>query len=279
MPKVLGTWNIHNAIKGLKDELDFFLMTSSVSGSIGVATEANYCAANYFLDVFARYRLSIGLPAVSIGIGMMSQIGYLHEHPDIQHSLAQKGVSALDEDDFLQIVDAALVSSSAGHAEHNYGNFSRGHILTGLEPSGLNELRKSGFEGTPATFDDPRAAVINDALQGAGKKGTSVLTAGLPVEVVDAFHNGDSVHDAALSLIARQFSNFLLTPLDKLDTSKPLAGFGMDSVLAAAVRAWLYRQFQVDIAFMTLLSQTASIKDLVETITESVIHQMELKSG
>lgn len=63
MPKIQGGWNLHNAIKSKDHELDFFLMTSSVSGSVGTATESNYCSANYFLDVFARYRSSLGLPA------------------------------------------------------------------------------------------------------------------------------------------------------------------------------------------------------------------------
>lgn len=53
-PKVGGTWNIHNAFLGKDAELDFFLMTSSILGSVGTATEANHCAGNYFLDLFAR---------------------------------------------------------------------------------------------------------------------------------------------------------------------------------------------------------------------------------
>ena len=55
-PKSQGTWNIHNALEGRVDNLDFFLLTSSVSGSVGTATESNYCAANAFLGAFARYR-------------------------------------------------------------------------------------------------------------------------------------------------------------------------------------------------------------------------------
>ena len=60
------------------------------------------------------------------------------------------------------------------------------------------------------------------------------------------------------------------TPVEKLDTSRPLAGFGMDSVLAAAVRTWFYRKFQVDLPFLTLLSQSISIRDLAQTVTEQI---------
>src|ERR1700754_4208317 len=93
-PKLTGTWNLHHAIQGKDDELEFFFMTSSISGSVGTATEANYCAANYFLDVFARYRRSLGLPANAIGLGMISEVGYLHENPDIEALLLRKGIQA-----------------------------------------------------------------------------------------------------------------------------------------------------------------------------------------
>ncbi|KAK6346543.1 hypothetical protein TWF696_006667 [Orbilia brochopaga] len=53
-PKVQGTWNIHNTIKSRESELDFFLLTSSIAGSTGMVTNGAYCAANYFLDNFAR---------------------------------------------------------------------------------------------------------------------------------------------------------------------------------------------------------------------------------
>jgi hypothetical protein len=49
-PKLIGSWNLCNALQGWTADLDFFVMTSSVPGSVGTATESNYCAANYFLD-------------------------------------------------------------------------------------------------------------------------------------------------------------------------------------------------------------------------------------
>lgn len=57
-PKWAGTWNLHTAIEGYDDALDFFLMTSSMNGTVGLPTESNYCAANAFLDAFAFYRRS-----------------------------------------------------------------------------------------------------------------------------------------------------------------------------------------------------------------------------
>ncbi|KAL4863368.1 KR domain-containing protein [Aspergillus spectabilis] len=70
-PKVHGTSNSYNALQsssfvgddeGSVNGLDFFLMTSSVSGSVGTATEANYCSGNHFLDLFARHLRTRGHP-------------------------------------------------------------------------------------------------------------------------------------------------------------------------------------------------------------------------
>jgi hypothetical protein len=99
-PKLAGSWNLYNAVQGRSNDLDF-LMTSSVSGSVGTATEGNYCAANYFLDVFARFLKSKGLPGISVGLGMISEVDYLHENPEIEALLLRKGIQAINEDELL----------------------------------------------------------------------------------------------------------------------------------------------------------------------------------
>ncbi|KAF4624248.1 hypothetical protein G7Y89_g13924 [Cudoniella acicularis] len=114
--KVQGAWNLHNALARRSEVLDFFLMASSISGSIGVATESNYCATNCFLDAFARYRHSMGLPGTSLGLGMISEVGYLHEHPEIEALLLRKGVHPLNEDELAaqkQLVDFGMDSMLA----------------------------------------------------------------------------------------------------------------------------------------------------------------------
>lgn len=100
-PKVQGTWNLHNAIKGKDQSLEFFMMTSSVAGSVGTATESNYTAANSFMDNFAKYRRMHGLPATSIGLGAISEVGYLHENPEIEAVLLRKGITPIKEDELL----------------------------------------------------------------------------------------------------------------------------------------------------------------------------------
>ena len=265
-PKVTGTWNIHNALKGKEQDLDFFLMTSSVNGSVGVATESNYCAANYFLDMFARYRQNLGLPAISIGLGVISEVGYLHENPEIEELLMRKGVHAIDEDELLHIIDAAL-SSPQGSSATSSDKLSESHILTGLEPLGLDELSKKGFKGTPMTFNDSRASLLASLFStDATTSHQSGISDGFPAELAAAIESGGPVSAVILQIFVKQFSNLLLVPVEDLNSSKPMSSYGIDSMLAAVIRSWVYQTFKVDVDLMALLSQSATIQSMVEVV-------------
>lgn len=54
--KVQGSWNLHNMAIELRQDLDFFIILSSISGIHGNKGQANYASANSFLDAFASYR-------------------------------------------------------------------------------------------------------------------------------------------------------------------------------------------------------------------------------
>ncbi|MBF0573053.1 MAG: SDR family NAD(P)-dependent oxidoreductase, partial [Desulfamplus sp.] len=69
-PKAIGAWNLHNLVKDLR--LDFFILFSSAASFLGSQGQANYSAANAFLDGLAQYRRSLGLSGLSINWGPWS---------------------------------------------------------------------------------------------------------------------------------------------------------------------------------------------------------------
>lgn len=268
-PKIHGTWNLHHTLADREIEVDFFLMMSSVSGSVGTATESNYCAGNHFLDYFARYRRALGLPAVAVGLGMISEVGYLHDNPEIEALLLRRGIQAINEDEMLQIIDVAL--SSGCHDGHND---DAAHILTGLEPFGLLELRRQGYNVTSLTYRDPRAGILAGILEDnradVSQEDSSSPSDGLPAAVSQAIKDGASLAEAVCACIAKQFGTLLLMPVERVDTQKALSAYGMDSMIAAEFRTWLVQTFQVDVSFPQLLGKTATVGWLVELVIEGM---------
>ncbi|BCS06009.1 polyketide synthase [Aspergillus luchuensis] len=278
-PKVRGTWNLHNVLrkKGRDSQLDFFVMTSSISGTIGTATESNYCAANSILDAFARYRNHLGLPAISIGYGMISEVGYLHEHADIEALMKRAGVHPINENELIQIMNLALVNQRPCTWDPRYDHLAGSHILTGVEFTSLQEQRERGFEGDNHVLADPRAALFTASFArgaaGEGKSETQNAAAQLPGDIARALRdnqNMESCLDALRAVVSKKISNLILLPENDLKADQPLGDSGLDSMLAAEFRTFVFRMFEVDIPFVVLLKRSTTVNHLVDIIAQGL---------
>ncbi|KAK9794411.1 hypothetical protein SCARD494_05481 [Seiridium cardinale] len=279
-PKRTGTWNLHHALEG--HDLDFFFMTSSMSGSVGTATESNYCAANSFLDAFARWRRSQGKPAVSVGLGMISEVGYLHENPDIEALLLRRGIQPLNEDEFLQVVDMALSGTGdAGPGAHQ--NLEESHILTGFEDFGIRKLMSKGFEVDFSVGEDSRLALLSTSVAAIKEEVTRAQSAsklgfngtgppwleGLPLKVTKSFvavADAPSLEEAVARLVKKRLSNLILLPIDQIDTDAPFSQYGMDSMISSEFRTWFWNAFQVDVPSVDLMNPRKDMQTLVDFV-------------
>ncbi len=73
-PKIIGAWLLHQATKNLPT-VRFFVTYSSVASIIGAAGQSNYAAGNAYLDALMQWRVSLGLPGLSVNWGPWSQVG------------------------------------------------------------------------------------------------------------------------------------------------------------------------------------------------------------
>src|SRR6202023_1945083 len=107
--KVDAAWNLHELTQD--SNVSAFVMFSSLAGLVGSSGQANYSAANSFLDGLAAHRRSHGLPAISLGWGLWDQASSMTgglEAVDFAR-FARDGITPMSSTQALQLLDTAMV--------------------------------------------------------------------------------------------------------------------------------------------------------------------------
>ncbi len=107
-----GAWNLHTATSGQK--LEFFTCFSSVSAVIGNPGQANYNAANAYLDSLMKWRRHQGLVGTSINIAAVSSVGMfadrVRNHPNATSSSQLETITPAE---LMYLIEEAILSEQA----------------------------------------------------------------------------------------------------------------------------------------------------------------------
>ncbi|MFF3020364.1 type I polyketide synthase [Streptomyces sp. NPDC057939] len=159
-PKVDAAWNLHELTAGL--DLSTFVLFSSAAGVFGGAGQANYAAANTFLDALAAYRNAQGLAGTSLAWGLWVETGGMGDTLDAEDvsRLGRGGVNALTAEEGVALFDTAYASRqpllvplkldlAALRAQAGTGMLPP--LLTGLVRTPTRRAAGAADVGTPAT--------------------------------------------------------------------------------------------------------------------------------
>ncbi|KAI4130694.1 MAG: hypothetical protein LQ338_001595 [Usnochroma carphineum] len=260
--KVRGAMNLHNAVKDIP--LDFFVMTSSVSGTLGTPGQSNYAAANSFLDAIAKHRHSRDQPAVSIILPMVLGVGVVAENNEIEEALKRKGMYGIDEEHLLEAFETAMsIQDSADH------------LVVGLDPAMLQ--RSMAAAGTTDSFwtEDVRFSNLLSIMRSSGGDngagaGQSILasikTAASLLEAINITNDH----------IVGKLGRMLMLEADQFDLeNKSIGDHGLDSMIGAEFRNWIFKEFGMDVPFQQLLAPTLTIAKFSAQVCEGLGIQKE----
>ena len=107
--KVDAAWNLHELTRDL--DVSAFVMFSSMAGLAGASGQANYAAANAFLDGLAVRRRTQGLPAISLAWGLWDQASAMTGALGAadRARFGRDGIVAMSSGEALELMDTALI--------------------------------------------------------------------------------------------------------------------------------------------------------------------------
>ncbi|MFI0255376.1 type I polyketide synthase [Streptomyces sp. NPDC017102] len=199
-----------------------FVLFSSAAGVLGAAGQANYAAANAFLDALAHHRAAQGLPATSLAWGPWAEDAGMTASldPAARSRLSRTGVLPLAAEDGLSLLDSAWAAGAPALVPMRLDTaVLRGAVARGAVPALLR--------GLVAPLAAPRA----DEETAAGAPQPSL--AGLD----------GAARVAALRELIRTHAAEVLGygPTERFDDSKPFLESGFDSLTAVELRGALNR--------------------------------------
>ncbi len=150
-PKVEGAWHLHKMT--IDEDLDVFVLFSSIASILGTGGQANYAAANAFLDALAQRRSNEGLPGISLqwgpwaGQGMARVITAEHEA-----RLSRQGLRTITVTQGLELLGQAV---------------SRSEAQLAIVPIDTTALRKVTPEGAVPAFYRELVGLQHRSMAGA----------------------------------------------------------------------------------------------------------------
>jgi len=211
-PKAFGACHLDRLTKN--DDLDFFIVSSSVSSLFGSPGQANYATANALLDGLVAQRRAQGLPATGVNFGPWAQ-GGMASSEAASANIGAQGLIPLEPSAALSAL-AAVVANGTGQATVIKANWQRAAKVLGSSRPPILDLVLPSAVGE-ATGDSELLRQLQE----------------IPVQQRAGF---------VTEFLQREVQNFLRLAQPPAATSRFL-DLGTDSLMAIELRNRLHSQF------------------------------------
>jgi len=229
-PKVLGTWLLHTHC--VNRPLDFFLMLSSISSLVGNVGQANYAAANAFLDHFAHYLTRQGVPAVTVNWGALGEVGVVARNRRLDQVLASAGIRSLP-------IKQALAAIA--------GLLERRPVQVGVFDVDWQKWATAAphMAGLPVFKN-----VIGDRARAqSGRALSPVMRLRCKLALLEHYERLEYLQ----SILAEALAQVLQLPAAQIGPEDQIAHLGLDSLMTVELRNSLQGKYGIEISAVGLL--------------------------
>ncbi|KAI4726166.1 hypothetical protein E4T49_06112 [Aureobasidium sp. EXF-10728] len=262
-PKVHGTYQLHKATINLA--LDFFVCFSSSSAVVGALGQANYAAANAYVDGLMRFRRGQNLPGTTMNVGVVSDMGVVAEDSALEKILDRLGYDTVKEEEvFHQVEEAINTSSPKIKPASIYDDIEHHRTITGinLRRTDLYWAKKPLFWNLYANLD------VSMSSQGKPQNSLAHLR-----RTIDPQKRLDILLESFLVKVA----DVMGTPVASLRSDNPLSMYGLDSIVAVEIRKWFYQSTGLDIPLFDIMG-ARSIEILVKQVSDAMVVESDQES-
>ena len=276
-PKVDGTNNLDELF--YNDDLDFFILFSSLACVVGNSGQANYAAATGYLTSLARQRRKRGLAASAFDIGRVVGVGYVERAGAvIVEQLMKYGYMAISESEFHQMFAETI---RAGYPDLGLNPV----VTTGIRTIRDDEQIKGPWFNNPRFSHCIVEAKDADAKQ-EDKKTTlpvseQISSAASNQEALEVLKGKQNIKQYPTGIYAYNFLGCFSAKLrvilqisdQSIDHDAPLIQLGIDSLVAVEVRSWFLKELKVDMPVLKVLGG-GSVTELCQQVLEKMPEKM-----
>ncbi|TLD24099.1 hypothetical protein PspLS_06954 [Pyricularia sp. CBS 133598] len=244
--KVKTSWNLHRQFKTA--DLDFFVLLSSIIGTIGGPGQANYAAGCAAQDWLAEHRQRLGLRGnISIDVGWMKNIGIVSEEVSYQrHLKLVEDMHKLEEEELLALL--TLCCDPSGPSSQQSGNSAR--VLFGLRTP--DEFLDQGKE-PPEMLSRPLFATFLHNNETSAEQEVGQSSASDPAAVFRGTADPSDRVRVVVDALKQKLGRAMAISPDDVQVEKPLSAYGVDSLFAVELRNWILKDFAATVAVFDIM--------------------------
>ena len=242
-PKLAGGWSLHRA--SAKCDLDMFLCISSLSATIGNPAQANYAAANLFLESLIAMRQGMGLAGQLLALGPIADTGYLAGRGALKETFAKMGIRPLAAREVFERLDQVCLGHQAGDVLADVKWPRLAAVLPAIRSPRFNALVAHGQDEEPLALDSDLSEMV---------------TSMSPEEVLEVLQ----------ATLVQLVAQILHVAPEKIDRERSVFELGMDSLMGLELRMSIEEKLGVGIPSM-LLSQDIGVRRIAELIRDQLL--------